>query len=63
MRFNPAKLIPQVVLNGASGLTVLTVAKARAILTYKLSIGLMVARWSDRRKGSRGEVGNETGKN
>jgi hypothetical protein len=48
---------------GASGLTVLTVAKGRAILTYKLSTGLIVARWSDRIKGSRGEVGNERGKN
>ncbi|XP_078165847.1 RING/FYVE/PHD-type zinc finger family protein [Carex rostrata] len=46
-RFNPEKSIPQAVLNGASGLAILTVAKAGAILTYKLGTGLVVARRSD----------------
>lgn len=46
-RFNPEKSIPQAVLNGASGLAVLTVVKAGAIMTYKLGTGLVVARRSD----------------
>ncbi|KAJ4817922.1 SH3 domain-containing protein [Rhynchospora pubera] len=46
-RFNPEKSIPQAVLSGASGLAVLTVVKAGAVLTYKVGTGLVVARRSD----------------
>jgi len=46
-RINPEKSIPHAVLSGASGLAILTVAKAGAILTYKLGTGLVVARRSD----------------
>ncbi|ONM52755.1 RING/FYVE/PHD-type zinc finger family protein [Zea mays] len=46
-RINPEKSIPHAVLSGASGLAILTVVKAGAILTYKLGTGLVVARRSD----------------
>lgn len=46
-RINPEKSIPHAVLSGASGLAILTVVKAGAILTYKLGTGLVVARNTD----------------
>ncbi|XP_008784361.1 uncharacterized protein LOC103703324 [Phoenix dactylifera] len=46
-RLNPEKSIPLAVLKGAKGLAMLTVAKAGALLTYKLGTGLVVARRSD----------------
>ncbi|XP_010932348.1 uncharacterized protein [Elaeis guineensis] len=46
-RLNPEKSIPLAVLKGAKGLAILTVAKAGALLTYKLGTGLVVARRSD----------------
>ncbi|KAG8080855.1 hypothetical protein GUJ93_ZPchr0007g4814 [Zizania palustris] len=46
-RINPEKSIPHAVLSGASGLAILTVVKAGALLTYKLGTGLVVARRSD----------------
>lgn len=47
-RLNPEKSIPKAVLKGASGLAILTVAKAGAFLTYKLGTGLVVSQRSDR---------------
>ncbi|CAA3009426.1 uncharacterized protein LOC111366087 [Olea europaea var. sylvestris] len=46
-RLNPEKSIPAAVLKGAKGLAILTVAKAGAILAYKLGTGLVIARKSD----------------
>ncbi|KAL0338839.1 UNVERIFIED_CONTAM: SH3 domain-containing YSC84-like protein 1 [Sesamum angustifolium] len=46
-RMNPEKSIPAAVLKGARGLAILTVAKAGALLAYKLGTGLVVARRSD----------------
>lgn len=46
-RINPEKSIPLAVLKGAKGLAILTVAKAGALLTYKLGTGLVVSRRSD----------------
>uniref|UniRef100_A0A0A9CH75 Ysc84 actin-binding domain-containing protein n=1 Tax=Arundo donax TaxID=35708 RepID=A0A0A9CH75_ARUDO len=46
-RLNPEKSIPSSILKGAKGLAVLTVAKAGAVLTYKVGTGLVVARRSD----------------
>lgn len=46
-RLNPERSIPHAVLSGASGLAILTVVKAGALLTYKLGTGLVVARRSD----------------
>lgn len=46
-RLNPEKSIPSSILKGAKGLAVLTVAKAGAVLTYKMGTGLVVARRSD----------------
>ncbi|KAL0308376.1 UNVERIFIED_CONTAM: SH3 domain-containing protein [Sesamum radiatum] len=45
-RMNPES-IPAAVLKGARGLAILTVAKAGALLAYKLGTGLVVARRSD----------------
>jgi lipid-binding SYLF domain-containing protein len=46
-RLDPEKSIPHAILGGASGLAILTVVKAGAILTYKIGTGLVVARKSD----------------
>ncbi|XP_066398040.1 uncharacterized protein [Miscanthus floridulus] len=46
-RLNPEKSIPSSILKGAKGLAILTVAKAGAVLTYKVGTGLVVARRSD----------------
>ncbi|KAL6656964.1 hypothetical protein ACP70R_004744 [Stipagrostis hirtigluma subsp. patula] len=46
-RLNPEKSIPSSILKGAKGLAVLTVAKAGAVLTYKVGTGLVVARRLD----------------
>ncbi|CAK9155180.1 unnamed protein product [Ilex paraguariensis] len=46
-RLNPERSIPMAVLQRARGLAVLTVAKAGALITYKLGTGLVVARRSD----------------
>ncbi|KAK3127703.1 hypothetical protein QOZ80_7AG0577260 [Eleusine coracana subsp. coracana] len=46
-RLNPEKSIPSSILKGAKGLVVLTVAKAGAVLTYKVGTGLVVARRED----------------
>ncbi|CAH9118804.1 unnamed protein product [Cuscuta europaea] len=46
-RLNPEKSIPAAVLKGARGLAILTVAKAGALVTYKLGTGLVVVRKSD----------------
>lgn len=46
-RLNPEKSIPAAVLKGAKGLAILTVAKAGALVTYKLGTGLVVSRRSD----------------
>ncbi|TVU39592.1 hypothetical protein EJB05_13018 [Eragrostis curvula] len=46
-RLDPEKSIPHAILSEASGLAILTVVKAGAILTYKLGTGLVVARKSD----------------
>ncbi|KAL9325780.1 hypothetical protein ACSQ67_006425 [Phaseolus vulgaris] len=44
---NPEKSIPLTVLKSAKGLAVLTVAKAGALVSYKLGTGLVVSRRSD----------------
>ncbi|KAL6222110.1 hypothetical protein ACLB2K_005502 [Fragaria x ananassa] len=44
---NPERSIPLAVLKGAKGLAILTVAKAGALLSYKLGTGLVVSRRSD----------------
>lgn len=44
---NPEKSIPLTVLKSAKGLAILTVAKAGALVSYKLGTGLVVARRSD----------------
>ncbi|KAM1047397.1 hypothetical protein PS2_026467 [Malus domestica] len=46
-RLNPERSIPAAVLGGAKGLAILTVAKAGALLSYKLGTGLVIARRSD----------------
>ncbi|XP_073003350.1 uncharacterized protein [Typha latifolia] len=46
-RLNPEKSIPWAVLKGAKGLAILTVAKAGALLTYKVGSGLVLSRRSD----------------
>ncbi|RDX62564.1 hypothetical protein CR513_59090, partial [Mucuna pruriens] len=46
-RSNPERSIPLAILSGAKGLAILTVAKAGAVLSYKLGTGLVVARRSD----------------
>ena len=46
-RSNPERSIPLAILTGAKGLAILTVAKAGALLSYKLGTGLVVARRSD----------------
>ncbi|CAM8911095.1 unnamed protein product [Rhodiola kirilowii] len=46
-RLNPERSIPSAVLKGAKGLAILTVAKAGALVTYKLGTGLVVVRKSD----------------
>jgi len=46
-RLNPEKSIPRAVLKGASGLAIITVAKAGALLTYKLGTGLVASRRAD----------------
>ncbi|KAJ6993489.1 uncharacterized protein [Populus alba] len=46
-RLNPEKSIPLAILKGAKGLAILTVAKAGAIVAYKLGTGLVIARRSD----------------
>lgn len=44
---NPEKSIPLAVLKSAKGLAILTVAKAGALVSYKLGTGLVVSRRSD----------------
>jgi len=44
---NPEKSIPLTVLKSAKGLAILTVAKAGALVSYKLGTGLVVSRRSD----------------
>ncbi|KAF7837594.1 SH3 domain-containing protein [Senna tora] len=46
-RSNPERSIPLSILKGAKGLAILTVAKAGALVSYKLGTGLVVARRSD----------------
>ena len=46
-RSNPEGSIPLAALKGALGLAILTVAKAGALISYKLGTGLVVARRSD----------------
>ncbi|RAL43772.1 hypothetical protein DM860_014273 [Cuscuta australis] len=46
-RLNPERSIPAAVLKGARGLAILTVAKAGALVTYKLGTGLVVVRRTD----------------
>ncbi|XP_028759975.1 uncharacterized protein LOC114718726 [Neltuma alba] len=46
-RSNPERSIPLAILREAKGLAILTVAKAGALLSYKLGTGLVVARRSD----------------
>lgn len=46
-RLNPERSIPLAVLKGAKGLAILTVAKAGALLSYKLGTGLVISRRSD----------------
>ncbi|KAJ6818151.1 uncharacterized protein M6B38_407410 [Iris pallida] len=46
-RLQPEKSIPHAILNGASGLAILTVGKVGALFTYKLGTGLVVSRMSD----------------
>lgn len=46
-RLNPDRSIPLAVLKGAKGLAILTVAKAGALVAYKIGTGLVVARRSD----------------
>ncbi|KAM7513493.1 hypothetical protein LguiA_003076 [Lonicera macranthoides] len=46
-RLNPERSIPSAVLKGAKGLAILTVAKAGALVSYKLGTGLVVARRQD----------------
>ncbi|KAK7328678.1 hypothetical protein VNO77_22795 [Canavalia gladiata] len=46
-RSTPERSIPLAILNRAKGLAILTVAKAGALLSYKLGTGLVVSRRSD----------------
>ncbi|XP_054794327.1 uncharacterized protein LOC129299878 [Prosopis cineraria] len=46
-RSNPERSIPLAILREAKGLAILTVAKAGALVSYKLGTGLVVARRSD----------------
>ncbi|KAL9224174.1 hypothetical protein vseg_000236 [Gypsophila vaccaria] len=46
-RLNPERSIPSAVLKGAKGLAILTVAKAGAVVAYKMGTGLVVARRMD----------------
>ncbi|KAK6941234.1 FYVE zinc finger [Dillenia turbinata] len=46
-RLNPERSIPFAVMKGARGLAILTVAKAGALVSYKLGTGLVIARRSD----------------
>ncbi|KAI4344660.1 hypothetical protein L6164_011859 [Bauhinia variegata] len=46
-RSNPERSIPFTILKGAKGLAILTVAKAGALVSYKLGTGLVIARRSD----------------
>ncbi|XP_058760663.1 protein YSC84-like [Vicia villosa] len=46
-RSNPERSIPLAILSEAKGLAILTVAKAGALLAYKLGTGLVVSRRSD----------------
>lgn len=46
-RLKPEQAIPEVVLQGAKGLAILSVAKVGMVLTYKLGTGLMIARRDD----------------
>ncbi|KAF5748387.1 hypothetical protein HS088_TW04G00340 [Tripterygium wilfordii] len=46
-RLNPERSIPMAVLMGARGLAILTVAKAGALVSYKVGTGLVIARRSD----------------
>lgn len=46
-RLKPEQSIPEVVLQGAKGLAIFTVAKVGMVLTYKLGTGLIIARRED----------------
>lgn len=46
-RLNPEKSVPSTILKRAKGLAILTVAKAGALVSYKVGTGLVVARRSD----------------
>uniref|UniRef100_A0A2P2KYR4 Uncharacterized protein MANES_16G090100 n=1 Tax=Rhizophora mucronata TaxID=61149 RepID=A0A2P2KYR4_RHIMU len=46
-RLNPERSLPLVVLKGAKGLAILTVAKAGVLVAYKLGTGLVISRRSD----------------
>ncbi|KAK6944686.1 Ysc84 actin-binding domain [Dillenia turbinata] len=46
-RLNPERSIPFALMKGARGLAILTVAKAGALVSYKLGTGLVIARHSD----------------
>ncbi|CAL5184648.1 unnamed protein product [Lathyrus oleraceus] len=46
-RSNPERSIPLAILTEAKGLAILTIAKAGALLSYKLGTGLVVSRRSD----------------
>jgi len=46
-RLDPEKSIPHAVLSRAKGLAIITVAKAGALLSYKLGTGLVISRRPD----------------
>ncbi|WOK92075.1 hypothetical protein Cni_G00766 [Canna indica] len=46
-RSNPERSIPMAVIKGAKGLTILTVVRVGALLTYKLGTGLVIGKRSD----------------